>query len=329
MFSKMEKQEKLITRREALIASGIGLAGSMALLTAGGLSKTQRAAASAGQPMATDAVWKKVAAIFGVPGTIEPGDVLLIELPRTDIHATIEGVVINPNLALDTEITFQHIQKDKAIVKYEFVLLDSEVSPVLDALFAQNLQPTTTTLNALHNHFLEMNPHIKYLHGTSIGDPLFIATALKKALSHSGTPLKRNAAQPATLDFNAKQIEHIIGGSGMISGGVLSVSVERAEKISELGVTLQPAMQIESMFNFQSIGHGRVAEAGEFVLLPQEVDAVARSLRAAGFPVTAVHNHELFIEPNLYYLHTFKTGNPVELAEATRKALNHTHSKFQ
>jgi hypothetical protein len=329
MFSEMEKQEKLITRREALIASGIGLAGSMAILTAGGLSKTQHAAASAGQPMATDAVWKKVAAIFGVPGTIEPGDVLLIELPRTDIHATIEGVVINPNLALDTEITFQHIQKDKAIVKYEFVLLDSEVSPVLDALFAQNLQPTTTTLNALHNHFLEMNPHIKYLHGTSIGDPLFIATALKKALSHSKTPLKQNTAQPATLDFNAKQIEHIIGGSGMISGGVLSVSVERAEKISELGVMLQPAMQIESMFNFQSIGHGRVAEAGEFVLLPQEVDAVARSLRASGFPVTAVHNHELFIEPDLYYLHTFKTGNPVELAEATRKALNHTQSKFQ
>jgi hypothetical protein len=204
----MEKQDKLITRREALIASSIGLVGGLTVLTAGILPEAQRAAAAASQPMATDAVWKKVAAIFGVPGTIEPGDVLLVELPRTDIHATIEGVAINPNLALDTEITFQHIQKGKAIVKYEFVLLDSEVSPVLNALFAQNLQPTTTTLNALHNHFLEMNPHIKYLHGPALAIRYSLQQPSKKyspTVEHPSSTM-RPSQYPPTLTRNRSSI---------------------------------------------------------------------------------------------------------------------------
>jgi len=324
----MDDQEKLITRREILVAgSGIGLAGALPILTAGTMPSNKMADSS--QAMDDiDEEWKKVAAIFETQGTIEPGDVLLIELPRSDIQATIFGVPIKPDLAIDTEITFQHIDK-KAIVKYEFVLRDEEVNPVLDALFAQDLQPATSTLNALHNHFLEMTPHIKYLHGTSIGDPVDIAKALRKALSHTGTPFGNSSSKSEHLGFNPKQIEEIIGGVGMISDDVLSVSVERVEKIRELGVTLQPAMQVESMANFQSIGNGRVAVAGEIIVLPQEADAVARSLRCSGLFVTALHNHELFIEPNFYYLHTFATGEPVELAEAIRKALNHTHSKFQ
>src|SRR5581483_7492192 len=298
------------------------------MLTAGTQPTNKTVAASSSQSMDTDAEWKKVAAVFETQGTIEPGDVLLIELPRSDIHATIFGVPIKPDLALDTEITFQHID-NKAIVKYEFVLRDEEVNPVLDALFSQYLQPATTTLNAIHNHFLEMTPHIKFLHGTSIGDPLDIARALRKALSRTGTPFGQSSAPSDHLGFNPKQIEQIIGGTGMISDDVLSVSVERVEKIRELGVTLQPAMQVESMANFQSIGNDRAAVAGEIIVLPQEADAVARSLRSSGLFVTALHNHELFIEPNFYYMHTFGTGLSVELAKAVHEALEHTHSKFR
>lgn len=326
----MDDQEKLITRREILVAGGgIGLAGAVPVLTAGSLPSDKMAATTSSQTMDNmDAEWKKVAAIFETQGTIEPGDVLLIELARSDIQATIFGVPIKPDLAIDTEITFQHLEH-KAIVKYEFVLLDSEVNLVLDELFSQDLQPATSTLNAIHNHFLEMRPHIKYLHGTSIGDPVNIAHALRKALSHTGTPFGNSSTQPGYPGFNVKQVEQIIGGMGVIADGILSVSVERVEKIRELGVTLQPAMQVESMANFQAIGNGRAVVAGEIIVLPQEADAVARSLRSSGLFVTALHNHELFIEPNFYYLHTFATGEPLELAEAIRKALNHTHSKFQ
>ena len=84
---------------------------------------------------------------------IESGDVLLIDLPRSDQSWTLFGVSVKPEIGFDTEITFQHIDNG-AIVKWEFCLLDSEVNPVLDSLFNQGLKPDVTNLNALHNHFL-------------------------------------------------------------------------------------------------------------------------------------------------------------------------------
>ncbi|MFL5707275.1 MAG: DUF1259 domain-containing protein [Ktedonobacteraceae bacterium] len=56
---------------------------------------------------------------------------------------------------------------------------------MLDSLFHQELQPRVTNLNAIHNHWLELTPHIKYLHGTATGDPVHIAKALRDALEHS------------------------------------------------------------------------------------------------------------------------------------------------
>jgi hypothetical protein len=53
-----------------------------------------------------------------------------------------------------------------------------EVNPVLSSLFNQNLQPRTTNLNAIHNHFLEEEPDVKFIHGTAIGDPVHTARAL-------------------------------------------------------------------------------------------------------------------------------------------------------
>jgi Domain of Unknown Function (DUF1259) len=43
----------------------------------------------------------------------------------------------------------------------------------------------------------------------------------------------------------------------------------------------------------------------------------------------AVHNHELFEEPDLYYQHAFNTGDPLALATAIRAALNNTDSEFK
>src|SRR5690349_6539784 len=103
----MSDQKKLLTRRDVLIAgSGIGLAGSLAMLTAGTLPSGQAKDASSIRPMAGgsewDAEWKEVAEIFETKGIMQPGNVLLIELPRSDIHATIFNVPIKPDLALDT-----------------------------------------------------------------------------------------------------------------------------------------------------------------------------------------------------------------------------------
>jgi hypothetical protein len=269
---------------------------------------------------------KEIEDVFGVEGTVEPTGVLLIDLPRTDLHPTLFGVSMQPDAGFDTEITFQAISSG-AIVKWEFCLLDKEVNPVLDALFAQDLQPQKTNLNALHNHFLEVKPEVKFVHGTAIGDPVHIARALRKALEHSGQPF--TSSGPGNTGLPNKEITQIVGGTSMVSDSVLTVSVDRKDRFRELGILLKPDMQVDSMINFQSIGNGQAAAVAEIPVLPEEADAVARTLRQHDFFVTALHNHELFIEPDLYYLHAFGTGAPLELARAVRAALNQTNSEFK
>jgi hypothetical protein len=321
----MDDQKKHLTRREVLIA-GAGVVGVTVVASAGVPVLAQHADTSTSAAASSSLPIKAIEAVFGVEGTVESGGVLMIDLPRTDLHPTLFGVPLEPDAGFDTEITFQPISQG-AIVKWEFCLLDREVNPVLDSLFNQNLQPRTTNFNALHNHFLEVEPEVKFLHGTAIGDPVRIAKGLRDALEHSHQPFVSSGSGDTHLPN--KEITEIVGGTSMVSDSVLTVSVERKDRFRELGILLEPDMQVDSMINFQSIGEGHAAAVAEIPVLPEEADAVARTLREHDFYVTALHNHELFIEPDLYYLHAFGTDEPLSLARAVRAALNHTNSKFQ
>jgi hypothetical protein len=321
----MKNRKKFLMRRKMLIA-GAGLA---ALGTTNIVSPHLTSAAAKKPPASSTKSSLPVKAIedvFGVEGTVEPSGVLLIELDRSDLHPTLFGVPIEPDMGFDTEITFQAIGSNQAIVKWEFCLLDKEINPVIDVLFAQDLQPQKTNLNALHNHFLEVEPEVKFIHGTATGDPVHIAKALRNALEHSHQPFETSG--PGKTGLPNEEITELVGGTSMISDSVLSVSVDRKDRFRELGILLEPEMQLDSLFNFQSIGNGKAAVVAEFVVLPQEADAVARVLRQHNIFVTALHNHELFIEPDLYYLHAFGTGSPLELARIVHEALTHTNSEF-
>jgi Domain of Unknown Function (DUF1259) len=324
----MDDLKKHLTRREVLLTgTGVIAVGSVAAAAANApvIALAKGAEASRSSDPSSSLPVKAIEEVFGVQGTVEPGGVLLIDLPRDDLHPTLFGVRMKPDAGFDTEITFQPISSG-AIVKWEFCLLDKEVNPVLDALFAQDLQPRKTNLNALHNHFLEVEPEVKFMHGTAIGDPVHIAKALRNALEHSNQPFVTNP--PGNTHLPNEEITQIVGGMSMISDSVLTVSVERKDRFRELGILLEPDMQVDAMIEFQAIGNGQAAAVAEIPVLPEEADPVARTFREHDFFVTALHNHELFIEPDLYYLHAFGTGAPLELARAVRAALNHTNSKF-
>lgn len=321
----MRDRDSLITRRGVLLAGtgALGLATLASQAPSAFAQSREQSAISGAQ--GTDQEWKAVVNVFGVQGTITPGDVLLMSLPRTDLHPTLFGVAVKPAIGFGSQIAFQH-SGQQTIAKYELVLLDCEVNPVLSALFAQSLQPQKTILNALHNHFLELQPQVKFLHGTTIGDAVTIANAVRNALAKSKHPF--HAGKPGTTGLPDQQIAMTIGGLAGISDSVLSVAVSRNETISELGYTLQPTMQVSSGFNFQAIAHGQAAVNGMYILLPSEVDAVAQTLRKYDFKVMAVVNHELFIEPNYYYLHCFNAGEPLVLAQSIHEALSLTNSRL-
>ena len=78
--------------------------------------------------------------------------------------------------------------------------------------------------------------------------------------------------------------------------------------------------------NFQPLGGGKAAIAGDLVLTAQEVNPVLRTLRENGIEVTAVHSHMLNEQPRLFFMHFWANDDAVKLAKGLRAALDKTAS---
>jgi hypothetical protein len=269
--------------------------------------------------------WKAVEQALGKAGQLLPGGVYRVGFPRTDLTVMVQGLRVEPVFALGSYAAFKPMG-DAAMVMGDLVLLDAEVAPVMTRLVQGGLNVT-----AVHNHLNEMSPHVMYMHYGGHGDAVRLATAIRDALSASATPL---ASPPAAIpaagnpSFDPKQIEAIMGRSGtLLNPRVFQVGVPRAETITEGGEELPPAMGVGMPFNFQDLGDGKAAITGDFVLIGTEVNPVARTLRARGIEVTALHNHALGDEPRLFYMHFWAHDDALTLARGLRAALDLTNSR--
>ena len=278
---------------------------------------------AAGLAQAADPDWKAVEQALGKSGQLQAGDVFRIGMPRTDLAVTVKGVPVKAAFALGSYAAFKQVGTD-AMVMGDLVLLDQEVPAVMSGLFRGGLDVT-----AVHNHLNEMSPHVMYMHYTGHGDAVQLATALRQALSASGTPLggAAAAAAPAGPGLDTRAIDQALGQSGRdIGGGVFQVTVPRAEAITEMGTPLLPAMGVTTILNFQSTPEGKAAITGDFVLVDKEVNPVARALRQHGIDVTAIHNHGLQDSPRLFYMHFWANDDAGPLARGLKAALDLTNS---
>lgn len=285
-------------------------------------AQTRSAAASA-------RYWKTVEDALGRKGVPSPRDVIRFGFPRSDLRVVLDGVTLNPALALGSWVAFRRIG-DHVMVMGDLVLLDDEVTSVMASLQQNGIEQT-----ALHNHLLDESPRVMYMHIRAIGNPARIARALKTALEFTQTPLGAPAAAPPTapptappaFDLDTAAIAKVMGVRGRVSGGVYQLSVPRREKILEEKMEVTPAMGVATAINFQSIGEGRAAITGDFVLLGREVNPVIWALSENGIAVTAIHSHMLNEQPRLFFLHFWAIDDGVKLARGLRAALDRTRRR--
>jgi hypothetical protein len=307
--------------RHALVGSMLIATGTLVLSAVTEPATAQQRGAEQGQPD-----WKRVEAALGKAGQMQPGGVYRVAMPRTDLKVKVQGVDVKAGFALGSYAAFKKMGKE-AMVMGDLVLLDEEVSEVMTRLLQAGLLVT-----ALHNHLNEISPHIMYMHYSGRGDAVKIATALREALSASATPLGQAAAPAggaagADPEIDQKQVEAALGRAGKVNNGILQVSVARAEKITESGMELLPAMGVSTALNFQPTGDGKAAITGDFVLIGREVNPVSKALREHGIQVTALHNHALADNPRLFYMHFWANDDAVKLATGLKAALDLTNSK--
>jgi hypothetical protein len=281
---------------------------------------------SAQTQTATD--WKAVEEALGKAGSMQPGDVYKVSLPRSDLKVTVGGAELKPALALGSWVAFKKTG-DMAMVMGDLVLTEDEVTPVLT-----KLQESGVEVTALHNHVLHESPRVMYMHIHAMGDSVKIAKAIHDALSLSKTPFAASTAPAQTQDIgiDTKQIDQIMGQTGKANGVVYQYSIARADEAADVsmdakGTVIPPAMGVAQAINFQPAGGGKAAITGDFVLIASEVNPVIRALRDNGIEVTALHSHMLTDSPHLFFMHFWANDDAQKLARGLRTALDKVNVK--
>src|SRR6267143_2420063 len=121
--------------------------------------------------------------------------------------------------------------------------------------------------------------------------------------------------------LDTTRIDQALGRPGQKLGDVYKVGFPRSDlHVSVHGLAIKPGLALGSWAAFTGTDENAMV-MGDLVLLEDELNPVMEKLRAAGFEITAVHNHLIDETPPVIYLHYMGHGRASELAASLRKAL--------
>ncbi len=146
-----------------------------ARLRAGTLSARPRHCSPPAQEAPPAPFVKTIEGVLGTQGRWA-GGVLAFGIPRAEA-ITDHGMTLNGAQGVAEAINFQEAGSGKIATTGDFVLIASEVNPVISALEAHDIQVT-----ALHTHMLTEQPHLFFMHFWSVGSPDAVAQGIKAAL---------------------------------------------------------------------------------------------------------------------------------------------------
>jgi len=129
------------------------------------------------QPPAIDLDTAQLDQIIGAKGT-NNGGIYAFGVPRRDLVKE-GGMDITPAgpMGLATGINFQPTGGGKAAITGDFVLTAEEVNPVIKELRANGIEVT-----AIHNHMLDEQPRLIFMHFWANDDAVKLAKGLRAAL---------------------------------------------------------------------------------------------------------------------------------------------------
>ena len=151
---------------------------AIATTVRGALSLTGTPAPSPAAPPSTTPLGIDTTAIttaLGFAGRVN-GGVWQVNVPRAETIRS-GDFEVPPSMGLSTAINFQPTGGGKAAITGDFVLLGSEVNPVIKALIGHHISATS-----LHSHLLDENPRLFFMHFWANDDAITLARGLRAAL---------------------------------------------------------------------------------------------------------------------------------------------------
>jgi hypothetical protein len=144
------------------------------------LTKTPAPAPPPSAPPAFEMDTGAIDQALGHKGKVN-GGVYQVGVPRAE-KITDGGMPVPGSMGLSTALNFQPTGAGKAAITGDFVLLGSEVNPVLKALRQNGIQVT-----ALHNHMLQEEPRLFFVHFWANDDVVKLAKGLRAALDNTNS----------------------------------------------------------------------------------------------------------------------------------------------
>jgi Domain of Unknown Function (DUF1259) len=139
------------------------------------LSKTPLSQPAPTAPAPLDLDTAAIEKTLGAKGTAN-GGVYQFGIPRAEAISE-AGMAIPPSMGTAIAINFQPIGSGQAAITGDFVLLGSEVNPVLKALRQHGIEVT-----ALHSHMIDDSPHLFFMHFWAHDNATTLAEGLRAAL---------------------------------------------------------------------------------------------------------------------------------------------------
>jgi uncharacterized protein DUF1259 len=146
------------------------------------LTRTPPADAGAPPPATPDLGFdqKQVEQALGHSGKVN-GGVLQFGVPRSE-SITDSGMTIPPSMGVATALNFQGTGNGKAAITGDFVLLNTEVNPVM-----KTLRQSGIAVTAVHSHMLMEEPRLFFMHFWANDDAVKLAKALRSALDQTNS----------------------------------------------------------------------------------------------------------------------------------------------
>jgi hypothetical protein len=88
----------------------------------------------------------------------------------------------------------------------------------------------------------------------------------------------------------------------------------RNKNTTILGRRTRSPLALPFALSYENNQNGQTLNLGDSVVLQKEINPFLSALRRRGITVTTFHNHWLFEEPRLMYMHWENVGDPFEFA---------------
>ncbi len=144
--------------------------------------------------------------------------------------------------------------------------------------------------------------------------------AVSLCLASLAFAAEKQMRMPAGM-LDTARIEALTGAKGTLDAkeGVFKVSVPRTDlAITVAGTRVTPAMGLTSWAAFMPAEGGTMV-MGDTVLLESQVNPVMDAALGNGLEVTALHNHFLWDQPRVMFMHISGHGDATALATAVGK----------